>query len=270
MNLSFKKIIKNLLPNFSKKISNNFQYNSFKSRYKNFEEANNLTTGYNSKKIKKKIEKAFKDSQKNSLLIDRDAQIISKKNNNFRLINHINNMIPSGEKSYAIDFGGSLGNFHRINKNYLKNNLIWIIFDKKEVIDIGKKYLKGEKFHFFSSIDLMTKFIKSRDIYINFFLFGSVLQYIDKIEKILKLVKSLNCKNIVIDRQPMLKIEKTSYSIQKVPFWNGASSFAVKLYNRRNFITVLNKFDFYLIDSFKGFGDDFKNGGYYCKIFKKR
>ena len=59
MNLSFKKIIKNLLPNFSKKISNNFQYNSFKSRYKNFEEANNLTTGYNSKKIKKKNRKSF-------------------------------------------------------------------------------------------------------------------------------------------------------------------------------------------------------------------
>ena len=270
MNLSFKRILKNLLPNFTKKISNNFQYNSFKNRYKSFEEADNLTSNYNSKKIIKKIEKAFKDSQQNSQLIDRDAQLISKKNNNFRLINHLNNIIPSGKKSYAVDFGGSLCNFHRINKNYLKNNLIWIIFDKKEVIDIGKKYLKGEKFHFFSSIISMRRFIKSRNISINFFLFGSVLQYIDKIEKILKLVKSLNCKNIVIDRQPMLKIEKTSYSIQKVPFWYGASSFAVKLYNKRNFITVLNKFDFYLVDSFKGFGDDFKNGGYYCKIFKKR
>ena len=80
---------------------------------------------------------------------------------------------------------------------------------------------------------------------IELFLFGSVLQYIDEIENILKLVNKLNCKNIIIDRQPMLIKGKTTYCIQKVPFWYGGNSFAVKLYNYRNFISIFNKFNFF-------------------------
>ena len=85
----------------------------------------------------------------------------------------------------------------------------------------------------------------------------------------LRLVDDMNCKNIIIDRQPMLNEGKTTYSIQKVPFWFGGESFAVKLYNYRNFINIFNKFNFFLVDSFNGFGNDFKNGKYICQIYRK-
>lgn len=269
MHPGIKRIINFLFPSLVKKISNNFHYNSFVGKFRTFDAASKLTKSYDSKKIGHKIEQTYKKSRANVNMLDRDGQIVIRKNINFRLINHINKLTLSNNEKYIIDFGGSLCNFYRINKNYLNSNISWIVFDKKVTIDIANKYLKSKKIFFFYSTKSLKRFIKIKNIRIDLFLFGSVLQYVDEIEKIFKLVNYLNCKNIIIDRQPMLKKGKTTYCIQKVPFWYGGNSFAVKLYNYRNFISIFNKFNFFLVDSFKGFGNDFKNGKYICQIYKK-
>jgi len=269
MNYEIKRIIKLFFPGIVKKISDDFHYNSFKGKFRTFDEATRLTKSYNSKKIGYKIEQIYKKSRYSVNEFDRDGQIVIKKNINFRLINYINKLTLSKNEKYIIDFGGSLCNFYRTNKNHLNNNISWIIFDKKITIDIANKYLKSKKRIFFHSIKSLKEYIEVNNLKIELFLFGSVLQYIDEIENILKLVNKLNCKNIIIDRQPMLIKGKTTYCIQKVPFWYGGNSFAVKLYNYRNFISIFNKFNFFLVDSFKGFGNDFKNGKYICQIYKK-
>ena len=261
--------IKKLFPGLVKIVSNYYQYNSFNTRCANFNEASKVAKSYDSKKFSYEIEKTYKKSISNSSTFDRDGQLILKKNINFKLINYINTLTKSKNKKYIIDFGGSLNNFYRINKNYLNYNISWIVFDKKVTVDVAKKYFKPSKFFFFHSTKSLHKFIMSRNIKVEAFLFGSVLQYLDEIEKVLKLVKELKCKNIIIDRQPMLKAGKTTYNIQKVPFWHGRKSFAVKLYNYRNFISIFNKHNFFLVDSFKGLGNDFKNGKYFSQVYRK-
>ena len=269
MHQEIKRIIKILFPGLVKKISDSYHYNSFKGEFRTFKEVSNLTKSYDSKKIGRKIEKIYKKSRSNINIFDRDGQIVLKKNINFRLLNHINKLTLSNNESYIIDFGGSLCNFYRTNKNYLNSNVSWIVLDKKVTIDIANKYLRSKKIIFFHSIKSLQRFIKIKNMKVDLFLFGSVLQYVDEIEKVLRLVNDLNCKNIIIDRQPMLNKGKTTYSIQKVPFWFGGNSFAVKLYNYRNFINIFNKFNFFLVDSFNGFGNDFKNGKYICQIYRK-
>lgn len=269
MHLEIKRIIKTLFPNIVKKISYNFHYNSFKGKFKTFDEASNLTKSYDSEKIGHKIEKIYKSSNLSIDKFDRDGQIVTKKNINFRLISHINKLTLANGERYIIDFGGSLSNFYRMNKNYLNSNISWIIFDKKVTIDIANKYLRSKKQVFFHSIKDLQIFLKVRNIKVDIILFGSVLQYVGDIEKIFNLINYIDCKNIIIDRQPMLRIGRTTHCIQKVPFWFGGNSFAVKLYNYRNLISIFNKYNFFLVDSFSGFGNDFKNGKYLCQIYKK-
>jgi len=269
MYFRLKKIITDSFPKLSKRVSKYYQYNSFSNQIRNFEKFKKINNDYNSEDFSKKIENALLASMKRSELTDRDGQIVLHKNNNFRLVKYINQITNKKKNCFIIDYGGSLCNFYRSNKLILNNNINWIIFEKKDVIRLGKKYFKKRKFNFFSSSKKLNDFIKKNNISIDLYLFGSSLQYIDNLEKILAEINYHKCKNIIVDRQPMLTSLKTSYYKQKIPFWYGSHSFPVKLYNYRNFINILNKYNFFLVDHFKGFGDDFKNGKYFSQIFKK-
>ena len=57
--------------------------------------------------------------------------------------------------------------------------------------------------------------------------------------------------------------------IQKTPPWAGNLSFAVKLYNVQKLVNIINIHNFSLIDNFKAFGNQFKDGEYRVMIFKK-
>jgi putative methyltransferase (TIGR04325 family) len=269
MYIRLKKILIYFFPEFLQKVSSYYQYNSFSNQLKSSREFRKLNNDYNSKDFCKKIEVALLKSQKKNELTDRDGQVVLHKNNNFRVVKYINHITGKKKSNYIIDYGGSLCNFYRSNQLILNKNINWIIFDKKDVINLGKKYFKGEKFNFFSSMKQLNKFIITNNISIDLYLFGSSLQYVDNLEKILVNINYHKCKNILIDRQPMFTSQKTSYCKQKVPFWYGGHSFPVKLYNYRNFINILRKYNFYLVDSFKGFGNDFKNGKYISQVYKK-
>tara|TARA_B100000242_G_C43030610_1_gene480101 strand:- start:308 stop:1114 length:807 start_codon:yes stop_codon:yes gene_type:complete len=266
MKISFKKNLIRLFPNLMKEISNNFQYNSFSRKIDKFDD---FKSDYDSLNFIKKLESSFLISKKNNHLFDRDGQIVLHKNNNFKLISYINQITKKNKKNYILDFGGSLCNFYRINKLILNPNLDWIIFDREDTVKLGKKLFKKNKFNFFSSLKDLNQFVNTQKISINLCLFGSSLQYVKNLEEILSTVKKYKCKYILIDRQPMLISGKTSYRVQKVPFWNGGYSFPVKLYNYKKFIAIFKKHNFILLEMFKGFGNDFKDGKYITQIYKR-
>ena len=266
MNINLKRILTRMFPKLIKKISNNYQYNSFSRKIDNLKEFKN---DYDSIKFNTKLEKSFLISKKNSFLFDRDGEIVLHKNNNFRLVKYINQITKSKNVNYILDYGGSLCNFYRVNKLILNPNINWIIIDKVDTINLGKKNFKGNKFKFFSSLKSLDKFINTKQISIKLCLFGSSIQYIENFEDILISIKKYKCEYILIDRQPMLIQGQTSYRIQKVPFWSGGYSFPVKMYNYSHFISILKKYDYVLLEMFKGFGNNFKNGKYVCQIYKR-
>lgn len=270
MNNKFKKIIYNILPeNLIKKISHKFQYYSFRGNYKNFNELEKFQTNYDNKKIIRKTLKAFLISRKDSKIIDRDGEIVYKKNNNFKLLTCINNILKQ-EKNFIIDFGGSLSNFYRTNKNFLnKRKTHWLVLDNREICKLGKKYFKFSNVNFFYNEKDLLFYIYKNKIKINLIIFSSSLQYINNFEEILRSLMKTNCKNIIIERQPILKTGITKYCLQRVPFWNGNYSFAVKLYNYFHLVSILNKYNFFLKKKISALGDDFLNGEYKTLIFQK-
>lgn len=272
MNYNIKKILKNtFLKKLIKYISRKFQYNSFKGNFKNFNQINRNLTEYNSNKIIKKVLIAYKISSKKSYLIDRDGEVVNKKNQNFQLLDAISKTLKKPKINCVIDYGGSLANFYRNNSNYLKKlNIVWIVIDNEKICYIGKKQIKNNNIYFFTNLKIANQFLMRRNLKIDFFLFGSSIQYLKNFEKILCNIKLQGIKKIFIDRQPVLKSKRTKYVIQKTPFWNGNFSYAVKLYNYQHLINLFKKYDFYLVKKFEAFGDQFKDGEYKSFIFEKK
>lgn len=269
---NIKNILKVIIPQkLIRFISNKFQYNSFKGNFKNFDEINYYTTNYDSNKIIKKVHNAFEISNRNTNLIDRDGEILKTKNQNFEMLTEIINFLDKSKKNCVIDYGGSLANFIRNNINYLgKYNLVWIVIDNKKICLLGKKIIKNNNIYFFEDLDNANKFILAKDLKVKFCLFGSSIQYIRNFEKILKNLSFLKVQNIIVERQPVLKSKDTKYAIQKVPFWVGGYSYAVKLYNSQKLVNLFMKYNFFLNKKINSFGNQFKDGEYKSYIFKKR
>jgi len=210
MNHNIKKILKeSILKKLIKYISQKFQYNSFKGDFKNFNQINSNLTPYDSNKIIKKVYVAYKATSKTSYLIDRDGEILFKKNQNFQLLEAISKNLKNQKKNCIVDYGGSLANFYRNNANYLKKlNLIWLVIDNNKICLIGKKKIKDNNIYFFKNLKLANQFLISRNIKVNIFLFGSSIQYLKNFEKLLSNIRSRGIKKILIDRQPVLKSKK--------------------------------------------------------------
>lgn len=272
MNYIVRKILKNIIPKkLVMLVSKNFQYNSFRGNFRNFNEINKKLTNYDSSKNILRATNALKIASKSNYLIDRDGEVLQSKNQNFQLLKIMSKLLNKSKFNCVVDYGGSLANFYRNNYNYLrKYNLIWIVIDNKKICSVGKKLVKRKNIYFFENLNQVNKFIISRNLKIVFFLFGSSIQYIQKFEKILKQIKSLKINHIIIDRQPVLRSKKTKYVVQKTPFWNGNFSYAVKLYNSQSLINIFNKNDYFLKKKFYAFGDQFKDGEYKSYIFEKK
>lgn len=272
MNLFTKKFLKQIIPKYLiKKLTYFFYYNSFKCGYKSFNELKEISNKYDSDKILNRARSAFKISTSKSYLNDRDGEVILKKNINFKLLNIITSSFKNQNIQYCVvDYGGSLANFYRTNIWYLKKfNIKWIVIDNSKICQLGNKILKNKNIYFFEDLKKTKKFIKNYNLKTTLFFFGSSVQYLDNFEYILSRVKEFNCKKVIIERQPILRSKQTAYAIQKTPFWAGNFSYAVKLYNYNKLINLVLKYNFFLKDSFKSFGDPFKDGEYRTLIFKK-
>jgi putative methyltransferase (TIGR04325 family) len=273
MNLYTKKILKRIIPRFIiKKLNAFFYYNSFSGGYKSFDELNKISTKYDSNKVVERVQIAFKISRSKSYFNDRDGEVFLKKNIDFKLMNIMSTCMKNKTAKYCvIDYGGSLANFYRTNIQYLrKYNIKWIVVDNEKICHFGNKILKNRNIYFFSNLKKTRNFINIYNLKICLFFFGSSVQYLDKFEDILFEINNSNCKQIIIERQPVLRFKPTTYALQKTIFSNGNFVYPTKLYNYNKLISLVKKYNFFLIESFKGYGNNFRDGEYKTMVFKKR
>ena len=267
MNTKLKYIIKKIVSKkILNKISKFYLYNSFRGNYSGFHEIKNKTTSYDDKKILSRVKYAYYNSLKSSLISDRDGEIIFKKENELKLIRYLN-QFSKNKKSHVIDFGGSLMNFQRKYKFIINRNIRWIVVDNKKICELGKELKINAVF--FYDFEIALKSIEKNNIKFTTVLFGSVLQYVEDIEKIIRLCNKYHIKQIIIHRQPILKKINKLISIQHVPFWVSRLKYAVCLYSERKMINFFLKYDYKLTTSFKSLGYPFKNGSYKNLILKR-
>ncbi len=268
MNTKLKYLIKKLLSKrIISKISKMYLYNSFRGDFKDFKEIEKITTRYDDQTIIKRVEYAYNQSLKSNFINDRDGELTFNKNINFRLINYLN-QFNKNNSSNILDLGGSLLNFQRNNKNLiLNNNISWFVVDNKKICELGKKL--RIRALFFDDLEKALISINKLKKYETTVLCGSVLQYIENLDQIIKICFKYNVKRIIVERQPVLQNMNKRISIQYVPFWISKLKYPVCLYSERSMINHFTKYEFKLVDKFNSFGYPFKGGSYKNFVFKK-
>ncbi len=141
----------------------------------------------------------------------------------------------------VLDFGGNLATSYIQHKELIRNSVSkWWILEQKEVVGIGKKYLKENKIEF--CIDLN----QVPSVELDILLFGSVLPYLESPYVILEALLLKHPKIVYVDRTYFLNFECSDF-VMSQKMLGSSESYPVWLFNQKKFVDFLNKFGYKLI-----------------------
>ncbi|HRN41263.1 MAG: methyltransferase, TIGR04325 family [Flavobacteriales bacterium] len=207
-------MLKELLPPILVKYLSSFFY-GWTGNYKSWEEAQKKCSGYDSEIIFNRVKNALLKVKSGEAVFERDSVIFDKIQYSFPLLSALSQTaLHSSKKLSVLDFGGSMGSSYYQNRKLFQqlNHFSWNIVEQKHFVEEGKKTFADETLKFYYTIDDCLS-----EQQINFFLLGSVLQYIEKPYELLDIILSKKITYIHIDRTPVFKNNNDRITIQKVP-----------------------------------------------------
>ena len=206
MNEKIKKIIKTLFKKHKK-------YGFF-GNYKNWQQAVNNSSGYDSQIILEKVKNSLTKVKNGQAVYERDSVLFSKVQYSWAVLSSL--LWISSQKDNRlnlIDFGGSLGSSYFQNRELLKHlkDLKWNIVEQKSFMEYGKKYFEDENLKFYESIDECLNTNKP-----DLILISSSIQYLEEPYIFIEKIISYEFEYIIFDRTTFLKNEDR-LTVQKVP-----------------------------------------------------
>ena len=183
--------------------------------FNSWKEAEAKCDGYNNEMVFQKVTDSILKVKSGEALFERDSVVFDKADYNFPILNALM-WIALDQQSVlkVIDFGGSLGSVYFQNRSFINSiqTVSWNVVEQSKFVEIGNKYIKEERLHFFNSISECVQYENC-----NCVLFSSVLQYIEDPYKIIDEVLKLNIEYILIDKTSFTLNSKSRITIQKVP-----------------------------------------------------
>ena len=262
-----KKLIRSLIPDTLidlYRLYNAKKYGWF-GDYKTWEEAENVSTGYDAIEIIEKVRESTLKVKNGTAIYERDSVIFDEIQYSWPILAGL--MFASaihGGALKILDFGGSLGTTYFQNKKFLDKlqDVSWNIVEQKHFVDIGKTNFEDKKLKFYYDIESCIKQESP-----NVLLLSSVLQYIEKPYELLDKLLKNNFEIILIDRTSFSKT-KQKIKLQVVPPKIYRASYPCWFFDELEFSDYFRKNDYEIIESFESIG---KNKEYISKgiIMKK-
>ena len=261
-----KKLIKSLIPNTLIDLYRLYiAKHGWFGDYKTWEEAENVSTGYDAYEIIQKVRESTLKVKNGTAIYERDSVIFEEIQYSWPILAGL--MFASAIHGGAIkvlDFGGSLGTTYFQNKKFLDKlqDVSWNIVEQKHFVDIGKTNFEDKKLKFYYDIESCIKQESP-----NVLLLSSVLQYIEKPYELLDKLLKNNFEIILIDRTSFSKT-KQKIKLQVVPPKIYRASYPCWFFDELEFSDYFRKNDYEIIESFESIG---KNKEYISKgiIMKK-
>jgi putative methyltransferase (TIGR04325 family) len=223
------------------------QRRSFDDRISTWQEAKNVTSGYESEDILKKVTETYLQSQQTPGSYERDSVLLSDGLVNWPLVAMIYwCSVQVSEKIRLLDLGGSLASQYFQHKRFLKNiDIKWAVVEQKNYVIASKNIINDQYLVFY---DQLSSCIAKEQP--NFALLGSSLQYLEDPYSVLKELSSHDLKVLIIDRTPMHKGSKDFVVTQKVPEDIYNASYPAWIFSEENLIkstadywVLVNTFD---------------------------
>lgn len=232
MKIYLPSFIKRLIPNKLKSIYYNFKFSNvkFAGPFKNWNEANINSSGYQNKDYFNKVLRNILFSMDIDNIYERDSELVYDKKCPLRIINFINRNFKN--KLKVIDFGGSLGSFFFQNKSKIKSKSIkWAIYEQKSLSKIGKKFITHKNIFF------LNKMIEIKRLKPHVVLFSSVLEYLHNPKKhINDLLKIKSIRFVIIDRLLISNSNIDEIYVQKNPKKYFSMNYPCRIFSKRNFL----------------------------------
>lgn len=263
------KSIKNFIPPFLVRIQEKLAGNTgFGSNYTTWEEACNVSTGYDSDEILNKVKDALLKVKNGEAVYERDSVLFDKIAYSWPLLTGLLWIASqNGNCLSLVDFGGSLGSSYYQNRMFLSHlkELHWNIVEQEKFVEIGKRYFENAHLKFYYELEECFKIHRPDTI-----LFSSVIQYIENPYTLLETVKQFGFAFIIFDRTPFLERGDDIITIQRIPLEIFDASIPCWLLNLNKFLKIMSS-EYELITDFDSFEHfNIKNLVFKGFIFKKR
>lgn len=257
-----KKLIKSLIPNTLidlYRLYNAKKYGRF-GDYKTWEEAENVSTGYDAIEIIQKVRESTLKVKSGTAIYERDSVIFDEIQYSYPILAGLMfaNAIHGGALK-VLDFGGSLGTTYFQNKKFLDKlqDHSWSIVEQKHFVDVGKADFEDKKLKFYYDIESCIKQESP-----NVLLLSSVLEYIKKPYELLDKLLKNNFETVLIDRTSFSKT-KQKIKLQVVHPKIYRASYPCWFFDELEFTDYFRKNDYEIIESFDSI--DVKNKEYISK-----
>jgi putative methyltransferase (TIGR04325 family) len=205
--------------------------------YSSWQQAKELTSGYDDKLIFEKTLDATLKVKNGEAAFERDTTLFDNIEYNWPLLaTLLKASIENNNCLSVMDFGGSLGSAYFQSRQYLHSlsKLEWSIIEQKHYTEIGNQLIADESLRFYASPDDCLRHRKP-----NILLLSSVLQYLEEPYNTIKELIKHEFDYIVIDRTAFIN-NNDRITIQSVPEYIYPASYPAWLLNQFNLVSAFN------------------------------
>ena len=235
--MEIKKKIKLILPPiFIFLFKKLFNQNKFKRNFKNWDEALNISTSYNTDDVFNKTLHSARLVRDDKAVYERDSVIFDTIQYDYKLLSSLLFIANIQNRLHLIDFGGALGTSYRQNKKYLDSLDVskkWVIIEQAEYVRIGTNEFQTDILSFSESISKI-------DFEIDVIIMCGSICYLEKPYDVLDQIKEAKPKFIVIVRTPFTNSMNDEISIQIIPKYIYEATFPIWTFSEKKFITHLS------------------------------
>ncbi len=245
-------LIKNITPYFLKKWYRELfplpKTHGWFGNYKNWEEAQQLCTGYDSSLILEKVKNAILQVKNGNAVYERDSVLFDKIELSEPLLTAFKNIAKENKSSlHVVDFGGSLGSSYFQHKQALSEviDLKWAVVEQKHFVDCGKQFITHDNLSFFYSIDEALQQQKGHVLFLS-----SVIQYFENPYELIEKCLAYGFDYIIVDRTAFIDSPKERITVQIVPESVYKASYPAWFFNEQKFVnaflskyTLITEFD---------------------------
>jgi putative methyltransferase (TIGR04325 family) len=211
---------------------------AFYGNYKTWDEARNISAGYDSEVILTKVKDAIHKVKIGEAVYERDSVFFDKVEYSWPLLAGLLWIASlEGNKLNLVDFGGSLGSSYFQNKKFLMHlqELKWNIVEQTQFVECGKHYFEDEFLKFYFNLSDCLKEQCPDAI-----LLSSVIQYLEKPFDLVREIISKRFKYIIFDRTAFTGNGEGRITIQKVPPEIYQASYPAWFLNKEEFLNCFS------------------------------
>lgn len=219
----------------------------FFGNFQSWAEAVELSTGYDSDIIIKKVKNSLLKIKEGGAIYERDSVLFDKVQYSWPLLGSLLWIASqNGNRLNLIDFGGSLGSTYYQNKKFLTHlELKWGIVEQQKFVECGKQQFENETMKFYYTLNDCINEQNPDTI-----LLSGVIQYLEKPYELLKEIIDKQFRYVILDRTPFIENGGDRITIQKVSPEIYEATYPAWFFNYKKFLNFFRK-NYELISDFE-------------------